>query len=239
MMKKLTILFLALTLFAVGCANKVTSNNTDTHTQAYTTQIPAGEGDSSANGIAEFLKNADYQGVYSTEAGFGGYKIKDGKIYTVEKVNETQEKWAEIKGNIEVSKSLNKLQYQTERYGLEIITFDGFGYYSYSQEDGGSPKYYKKYDYLEKYAGTYSNNSTTTATKEVKKITIYDDGCITRWSKGNASEDTWGTYTTQVILEGNKLTFKGIDGNTITFNADGSATYTYSDRKQANLTKIQ
>ena len=33
MMKKLTILFLALTLFAVGCANKVISNNTDM--QAY------------------------------------------------------------------------------------------------------------------------------------------------------------------------------------------------------------
>jgi hypothetical protein len=233
-MKKLTILFLALTLFAVGCANKVTSNNTDTHTQAYTTQIPAGEGDSSANGIAEFLKNADYQGVYSTEAGFGGYKIKDGKIYTVEKVNETQEKWAEIKGNIQVSKSLNKLQYQTERYGLEIITFDGFGYHSYSQEDGGLPKYYKKYDYLEKYAGTYSNDSTTD-TKKVDKITIYDDGCITRWSKSNS----WGCYTTQVILEDNKLTFKGIERDTITFNADGSATYTYSDGKSDKLTKIQ
>ena len=73
----------------------------------------------------------------------------------------------------------------------------------------------------------------------MKKITIYDDGCITRWSKSNASEDTWGTYTTQVILEGNKLTFKGIDRNTITFNADGSATYTYSDGKQDTLTKVK
>lgn len=78
-MKKLTILFLALTLFAVSCANEVTSNNVNLSLQANTSQIPAGEGDSSANGIAEFLKNADFQGVYSTEAGFGGYKIKDGK----------------------------------------------------------------------------------------------------------------------------------------------------------------
>lgn len=82
-MKKLTILFLALMLFAVSCTNEVTSNNVNLSLQANTSQIPAGEGDSSANGIVEFLKNADFQGVYSTEAGFVGYKIKDGKIYTV------------------------------------------------------------------------------------------------------------------------------------------------------------
>ena len=46
------------------------SNNVNLSLQANTSQIPVGEGDSSANGIAEFLKNADFQGVYSTEAGF-------------------------------------------------------------------------------------------------------------------------------------------------------------------------
>ena len=55
------------------------SNNVNLSLQANTSQIPAGEGDSYANGIAEFLKNADFQGVYSTEAGFGGYKIKVAK----------------------------------------------------------------------------------------------------------------------------------------------------------------
>lgn len=228
-MKKLTILFLALTLFAVSCANEVTSNNVNLSLQANTSQIPAGEGDSSANGIAEFLNNADFQGVYSTEAGFVGYKIKDGKIYAVvTRGNRESEYWSEIKGNIQVSKSLNKLQYQTGGLnGLEILTFDGFGYHYYSKENGGMPKYYKKYDYLDKYAGTYFN---VTKKGSVEKIIISKDGCITRHL-----QNSHGNYTTQVILEGNKLTFKGSDRATITFNADGSATYTYSDGKQDTL----
>ena len=110
---------------------------------------------------------------------------------------------------------------------MEILTFDGFGYHYYSKENGGMPKYYKKYDYLDKYAGTYFN---VTKNGSVEKIIISKDGCVTRHL-----QNSHGFYTTQVILEGNKLTFKGIDGNTITFNADGSATYTYSDGKQDTL----
>ena len=118
---------------------------------------------------------------------------------------------------------------------MEILTFDGFGYHYYSKADGGIPKYYKKYDYLDKYAGTYFNANQKEGS--VEKIVIYKDGCITRYLKDSSMQQSpgYGFFTTQVILEGNKLTFKGSDRATITFNADGSATYTYSDGKQDTL----
>ena len=216
-MKKLMILFLAFCIMiAVGCSNDIT-NNVITDQQKAIETIPEGSGDSSSEGIANFLSVKDYNGVFATEAGFVGYKIKDSKIYFVEEVNKTNDKWTEITEGITVSKNLNKLQYQTQN-GLEILTFDGFGYYYYIQ-GGATPSYYKKYDYLDTFAGTWKSDDNKT------ELIISADGCITRYSISGGYK-TWTIFTSQAILEGDTLTFKGADRSIVKFDlANGTATY--------------
>ena len=234
-MKKLTILFLAVCIIAVGCKNKVTNNvdmNANDNMRAMKTiEEEGGTPDSSPEGIASFLGEADYNGVFATEAGFVGYKVKDSKIYYVDKVGPTNEQeasqekntkevWVEITEGISVDKTLNKLEYQTAN-GLEILTFDGFGYRYYSKGED-RVIYYKKTDYLEPYAGIWKN--------ENYEIEIASDGCFKRRSKFKGS---WyfGRYTTQVVLEGNTLTLKGVDRSVMIFEQDakgnptGKATY--------------
>lgn len=213
-MKRLTILFLAVCILAVGCKNKVTSNISAVDMRAMKTIAEdGGTPDSSPEGIAAFLSGSDYQGVFATESGFVGYKIKNSKIYFVEKVDEYKDKWTEITEGIAVDKSLNKLEYQTES-GLEILTFDGFGYRSYHQ---GEERviYYQKTDYLDNFEGIYWNPKTDIGIY----LVISSDGCVTRYGYSkNESRYRWGLYTSQVVLKGNTLTFKGADGATFIFS---------------------
>ena len=224
-MKKLTILFLAVcVLFAVGCSNEVTkiSNISTSAVELQAMKTIAEDGgtpDSSPEGIADFLSSSDYQGVFATEAGFVGYKIKNSKIYFVEKVDDKNDVWTEITEGIAVDKSLNKLEYQTES-GLEILTFDGFGYRSYHQ---GEERviYYQKTDYLDNFEGIYWNAKTDIGIY----LVINSDGCITRYNYNNGKWSS-GRYTSMVVLKGNTLTFKGADGAIFEFtsgvNQDGN-----------------
>lgn len=217
-MKKLTILFLAVcVLFAVGCSNEVTkiSNISTSAVELQAMKTIAEDGgtpDSSPEGIAAFLSSKDYQGVFATEAGFVGYKIKNSKIYFVEKVDDKNDVWTEITEGIAVDKSLNKLEYQTES-GLEILTFDGFGYRSYHQ---GEERviYYQKTDYLDNFEGIYYNPNTDVGIC----LVISSDGCITRHGYNKTTGQwSWGRYTSMVVLKGNTLTFKGADGSIFEF----------------------
>lgn len=225
-MKKLSMLFLAVcVLLAVGCANEVTkiNNITDSDLRAMKTIAEAGgTPDSSAEGIADFLSASDYQGVFATEGGYVGYKIKDSKIYDLEQLDDRNDIWVEITDGISVDKTLNKLEYQTES-GLVVLTFDGFGYRYYIQGEESSIKYYKKYDYLEPFAGTWQDTADN-ANKYTVKLAINPDGCITRF--GGEGILNWGRYTSQVILQGDTLTFKGADRSVVKFDlANGTATY--------------
>ena len=216
-MKRLTILLMAVCVFAaIGCQNKITNNVSKAESAAMLSIADAGgQIDTSLEGRAVFLSTPDYNGVFATEAGTVGYKIKDSKIYFVAKKDEHQETWTDITDTIAgVNRDFNKLEYINPASGLrETLTFDGFGYYSY--DGSGTPQYYKKHDYLEKYAGTWNITSG-----DYKKVVIFDDGCITRYSRNT---DTWGTLTTRTILDGNILKFDNRDS--MVFNADGTATY--------------
>ena len=80
-MRKLSILFLAVCILAAGCKNKVTSNISSVDMRAMKTIAEdGGTPDSSPEGIADFLSSSDYQGVFATEFGRVGYKIKNSKI---------------------------------------------------------------------------------------------------------------------------------------------------------------
>lgn len=204
-MKRLTILLMAVCVFAaVGCSNRITNNITGEEKQAMMTITEAGgTPDSNPIAIASFLRTLEYEGVFATEAGSVGYKIKDSKIYFVEKQSQSAELWKEITDNISVSENLNKLEYKNPANGgmLEVLTFDGFGYYSYIQDEGMT-KYYQKYDYLDKFEGTwniaYGNDGN------YKQVVISADGCIKRVHRDN----TYGCHTTQAVIKENELTFK-------------------------------
>ena len=226
-MKKLSILFLAVCILALGCKNNITNNVNSNSVNAAniramkTIAEDGGTPDSSPEGIAAFLSGSDFQGVFATESGFVGYKIKNSKIYFIEKVDEYKDKWTEITEGISVDKSLNKLEYQTES-GLQILTFDGFGYRSYYQ---GEQRviYYQKTDYLDNFEGIYWNPKSDIGIY----LVISSDGCVTRYGyRKNESRYRWGLYTSQVVLKGNTLTFKGADGDIYKFETliypDGS-----------------
>ena len=217
-MKKLSILFLSVCILAVGCKNNITNNVTSNSVGAAnmramkTIAEAGGTSDSSPEGITDFLSRNDYQGVFTTESGFVGYKIKNSKIYFVEKADEHNDKWTEITEGIAVDKNLNKLEYQTEN-GLEILTFDGFGYRSYHQ---GEQRviYYQKTDYLDNFEGIYWNPKTDIGIY----LVISSDGCVTRYTYSEKSSTyTWGRYTSMVVLKGNTLAFKGADGDIFRF----------------------
>lgn len=209
-MKKFTIFLAVCVLFAVGCSNEVTkiNNITTDDLRAMKTIVELGGApDSSAEGIASFL--VGYDGVYSTEGGFAGYKIKDSKIYYVSKLNDTNDVWTEITEGIVVDKNLNKLEYQSAN-GLEILTFDGFGYRSFIQGEERTA-YYQKYDYLDGFAGIYFNEQVGIY------LEISADGCVTRYNKKDGRW-SWGRYTSQVVLVDKILTFKGADGAIFKFD---------------------
>ena len=216
-MKRLTILLMAVCVFAaIGCQNKITNNVSKAESAAMLSIADAGgQIDTSLEGRAVFLSTPDYNGVFATEAGTVGYKIKDSKFYFVEKEDTWADKWTDITDEIVgVNKDLNKLEYINPASGLrETLTFDGFGYYSY--DGSGAPQYYTRHDYLETYAGTWN-----IADGKWKKVEIRKDGSITRYERDT---DTWGPATSSAILDGNVLRFFNRDS--MVFNADGTATY--------------
>ncbi len=226
-MKRLTTLLMAVCIFAViGCQNKITNNITQKEKQSMLTIEEAGGTPLfSVQAVSEFLGTPEFGGVFATEAGSVGYKIKDSKIYYVEKQTDEKQIWTEIPDDIAVDRNLNKLQFRNPESGrLEVLTFDGFGYRSYIQ--GEAVRYYQRYDYLDKFAGKWNFPNDS----DYKDVEITADGCITlNWKKGS-----FGPYTAQTILEGNILTFKGGTRDSITFdlNADGTpsgkAVYVYA-----------
>ncbi len=245
-MKKLTILFAIVSMIAaVGCENKVTYNITDEENKAMMTiEEAGGRAVTEVAEIVGFLQTPDYEGVFFNDAGLAGYKIKNSQIYFVKTiddpndVNRKKDVWTNIPINeIAVDKNLNKLQYRHPDNGLEIITFDGFGYYYYI-DGGGLPKYYKKYDYVEdKYAGTWVGNSS--GEKKLKEIEINEDSIrrIFTPDKNNSN----GSYENSIkyaSLKNNTLTFKGLDGHKIVFNSDQrTGIYYYSDGSSDTITK--
>ena len=244
-MKRLTILLMAVCVFAaIGCQNKITNNVSEEENKAMMTiEEAGGRAVTEVGGIVEFLQSKDYSGVFFTDSGHAGYKIKNSKIYFVNEITDPdnadykRQVWTEMSyGDISVDISLNKLQYKHPDNGLEILTFDGFGYYYYI--DGGNlPKYYKKYDYVEdKYSGTWIN---TTDKGDIKKVEIYED-YMRRHVKPD-SNNKWGSYQNLIQwapFKGDTLTLKGLDGHKIVFNSDQkTATYYYSDGSSDTITK--
>lgn len=233
-MKRLTILLMAVCVFAaIGCQNKVTNNVSKEENKAMLSIADAGgTPDMSQQGREAFLQTPDFNGVFATEAGFVGYKIKDKKIYFVEKkdddVKDEQEIWTDITDTIAVDRNLNKLEYTNPASGLrETLTFDGFGYYSY--DGSGAPQYYTRHDYLETYAGTWNINGGG-----YEKVVIFDDGCITRYSTSTSTANrTWSRLTTRTILDRDVLKFD--NGDSMVFNADGK-TATYKSRNGGSFT---
>lgn len=220
-MKRLTILLMAVCVFAaIGCQNKITNNVSKAESAAMLSIADAGgQIDTSLEGRAVFLSTPDFNGVFATEAGTVGYKIKGERFYFVAKKDDRQDIWTDITDKIVgVNKDLNKLEYTNPASGLrETLTFDGIGYYSY--DGSGAPQYYKKHDYLETYAGTWNINGGG-----YEKVVIFNDGCITRYSTStSAADSTWSRLTTRTILDGNVLKFDNRDS--MVFNADGTATY--------------
>lgn len=230
-MKRLTILLMAVCVFAaIGCQNKITNNVSKAESAAMLSIADAGgQIDISPEGRAVFLSTPDFNGVFATEAGTVGYKIKGERFYFVAKKDDRQDIWTDITDKIVgVNKDLNKLEYTNPASGLrETLTFDGFGYYSY--DGSGAPQYYKKHDYLETYAGTWNITGGG-----YEKVVIFNDGCITRYSTStSAADSTWSRLTTRTILYGNVLKFDNRDS--MVFNADGK-TATYKSRNGGSFT---
>lgn len=228
-MKRLTILLMAVCVFAaIGCQNKVTNNVSKEENKAMLSIADAGgTPDMSQQGRTAFLSRQGFNGVFATEAGTVGYKIKDSKFYFVEKEDARTEKWTEVK-DFAVDIEKNKLEYQNPLSGkMEVLTFDGIGHYSY--DGSGTPQYYTRHDYLEKYAGTWNIDGG-----DYKEVVITEDGSITRYSRNS---NTWGTLTSSTILDGNVLSFFNRDS--MVFNEDGTATYKSKSGGSFTATKQQ
>ena len=154
--KKLLIMFLSLTLiFAISCSNNLEPEASQSGKNA--DLIPDG-GDGS---IAAFINK--YAGVYYRgEEGRVRYKLKDGKVYTINGLNEVAEIPVE-----KVSESEKKLQIRYADEGkVEVLKFIDKGYTAYTSyilekvsdevADGmyGVGGYVKEFA---KYKGTYKS----------------------------------------------------------------------------------
>lgn len=249
-MKRLTILLMAVCMIAlVGCENKVTYNiSDDEKLSMMTIEEAGGRAVREVAGIVEFLQTADYAGVFFTDAGKGGFKIKDGKIYFAEQkeaelesdnVRRYKMKWTEIEisyNDIAVDKSLNKLQYNHPDNGLEVLTFDGFGYYYYI-DGGGLPKYYKKYDYVEdKYEGIWKN---TSGSGKLDRLEIYEDYMRRHMVPDSLNKNgSYDNLTDSAPFKDDTLNIKGWNGDKVVFNSDQkTATYYYNDGSTDIITR--
>lgn len=197
-MKKLTILLMALcVVVSVGCQNELETASPE---QLYAMQSiteAGGTRTSDATTVAEFLATIEYQGSYYTSHGNAGYKVKSGKIYYVGAAEASKQDWVEIPYTIAVSDTSIKKLELTKSGVTNIITFDGYGYYSYEAGEGELPTYYSKYDYAENYTGNWTFNSTNS-------INIGGNGDIYVKYKGVTAY-----LTVDAQLKGNTLTFKG------------------------------
>ena len=204
-MKRLTILLTAFcVIIAVGCQNKVTSNATAEQLYAMKSITEAGgTPDSASQSVSDFLSNSEYLGTYYTSHGNAGYKVKNGKLYIVGAVNSDNQDWEEIANSMSVDASVKKLELTTDEGTVKILTFDGYGYYSYEAGEEEIPTYYSKYDYAENYAGYWVLGKKGYYDEFVE---ITENGAI----KGRYNLNwSYGYITIDAQLKGNTLTFKG------------------------------
>lgn len=246
-MKKLTILLTAFcVIIAVGCQNKVTANATAEQLYAMKSITEAGgTPDSASQSVSDFLSKSEYLGAYYTAHGNAGYKVKNGKLYIVGAVNSDRQDWEEIANSMSVDASVKKLELTTDEGTVKILTFDGYGYYSYEAGEEEIPTYYSKYDYAENYAGYWVIGKKNGVDEEY--VEIFENGAINgRYNYKNGW--SYGYITIESQLKGNTLTFKGADagseahsfkGCKMVFADKNNATFYKADGTSVSINKKQ